>query len=95
MRRALNIIAGSSRDHRDRRVSASGSSPGRAIGHERVRQFALGVLKSHVHGKLSIGRIDGNLLTGTTIHDISITDSTRRPFLVADAVKARYSGRSR
>jgi translocation and assembly module TamB len=56
-----------------------------------VRKFALGVLESHVHGKLSIGRIDGNLLTGTTIHDISITDSTGAPFLVADAVKARYS----
>jgi translocation and assembly module TamB len=64
---------------------------GTSFGHERVRRFALNTLKSHVHGKISIGRIDGNLLTGTTIHDISITDSTGAPFLVADAVTAKYS----
>ncbi|HWE42978.1 MAG TPA: translocation/assembly module TamB domain-containing protein [Gemmatimonadaceae bacterium] len=91
MRRALRIIAGIVVAI----IAVAGVGvwvlTGTGYGHERVRKIALDVLKSHVHGRLSIGRIDGNLLTGTTIHDISITDSSGAPFLVADAVKARYS----
>jgi translocation and assembly module TamB len=91
MRRALNIIAGIVIAI----IAIIGIGvwvlTGTSYGHERVRRIALDALKSHVHGKLSIGRIDGNLLTGTTIHDISISDSSGAPFLVADAVKARYS----
>jgi len=91
MRRALNVIAGIVIAI----IAIVGVGvwvfTGTSYGHERVRKLALGVLKSHVHGKLSIGRIDGNLLSGTTIHDIAITDSTGAPFLVADAVKVRYS----
>ena len=64
---------------------------GTSFGHERVRRIALNTLKSSVHGKVSIGRIDGNLLTGTTMHDISITDSSGAPFIVADAITAKYS----
>ncbi len=64
---------------------------GSSYGHERVRRFVYNALQSNIHGKLSIGRMDGNLLTGTTIHDISITDSSGAPFLVADVVTAKYS----
>ena len=64
---------------------------GTSFGHERVRRIALNTLKSSAHGKVSIGRIDGNLLTGTTMHDISITDSSGAPFIVADAITAKYS----
>lgn len=91
MRRALNIIAGIVIAI----IVIVGLGvwvlTGTSYGHAKVRSIALNALKSHVHGKLSIGRIDGNLLTGTTIHDISISDSSGAPFLVADAVKARYS----
>jgi hypothetical protein len=91
MRRALNIIAGIVIAI----IVIVGVGiwvlTGTSYGHNKVRSMALDVLKSHVHGRLSIGKIDGNLLTGTTIHDISITDSTGAPFLVADAVKVRYS----
>jgi len=91
MRRALNIIAGIVIAI----IAIVGIGiwvlTGTSYGHNKVRSIALNVLKSHVHGRLSIGKIDGNLLTGTTIHDISITDSSGAPFLVADAVKVRYS----
>ena len=33
---------------------------------------------SMVHGNVTIGRLSGNLLTGMTVHDFSITDSQRR-----------------
>ena len=63
MRRALNIIAGIVIAV----IAIVGVGvwvlTGTSYGHERVRKLALDMLKSHVHGKLSIGRIDGNLLT--------------------------------
>ena len=59
-------------------------------GHERVRRFALGQLQSRVHGRVSIGRLSGNLLSGLTIHDLAISDSTGEPFLAAQEVSARY-----
>ena len=60
-------------------------------GHERVRRFALSQLQSHVHGRVSIGRLSGNLLTGLTVHDLAISDSTGEPFIAAQEVSARYA----
>lgn len=60
-------------------------------GHERVRRFALGQLQHMVHGRVSIGRLSGNLLTGLTVHDLAITDSSGAPFLAAQEVSARYA----
>ena len=60
-------------------------------GHERVRGFALSQLQSHVHGRVSIGRLSGNLLTGLTVHDLAISDSSGEPFIAAQEVSARYA----
>ena len=59
-------------------------------GRERVRRALLGFLAGHVKGRVSIGRVTGNLLTGVTVHDFAIRDSTGAPFLLADQVKASY-----
>ena len=63
---------------------------GTDFGRERIRRFALSTLKARVHGNVTLGRIEGNLLTGMVAHDISITDSAGNPFLVADEVRSRY-----
>ena len=60
-------------------------------GHERIRHFALSQLESRVHGRVSIGRLSGNLLTGLTIHDLAISDSSGEPFLAAQEASARYA----
>ena len=44
-------------------------------GQERVRRFVLDQMAGMVHGKVSIGRIRGNLLTGATIVRSCIRDS--------------------
>lgn len=60
-------------------------------GHERVRRIALSQLQSRIHGKATIGKISGNLLSGLTIHDFAISDSTGEPFIAAQEVSARYA----
>lgn len=60
-------------------------------GRERVRRVAMNVLQGKAHGIVRVGRVTGNLLTGATVHDLSITDSAGHPFLAADSVRARYS----
>ncbi|HKO14850.1 MAG TPA: hypothetical protein VJU87_01370, partial [Gemmatimonadaceae bacterium] len=60
-------------------------------GHERIRRLALGQFGHLVHGQLSIGRISGNLLTGMTLHDVSIRDSTGAPFVAAEEISAKYA----
>ncbi|MEO8562209.1 MAG: translocation/assembly module TamB domain-containing protein [bacterium] len=61
------------------------------FGRERVRRFALGTLGGATHGIVKIGGIRGNLLSGATLTDISITDSGGHPFLKADSLSGRYS----
>ena len=60
-------------------------------GHERVRRIALSQLQSRIHGKATIGKISGNLLSGLTIHDFAISDSAGEPFIAAQEVSARYA----
>ena len=64
----------------------SNSDPGRMF----VRKQLLSFLQEKAHGIVRIGRIEGNLLTGATIHDLSITDSAGVPFLAAEEIRARY-----
>lgn len=59
-------------------------------GRERVRRYALSFLEGHVKGRVSIGKVTGNLLSGITVHDFAIRDSAGAPFVVADAVTASY-----
>ena len=60
------------------------------FGRERVRKFALDALQGATHGIVRIGELHGNLLTGATLVDVSITDSAGRPFLAADSLSGRY-----
>ena len=59
-------------------------------GRERVRRLALSQLKGLVHGQVSVGRLSGSLLSGLTVHDLSIRDSAGMPFLAAQELSARY-----
>jgi autotransporter translocation and assembly factor TamB len=61
---------------------------GTDFGRERVRQFALGALNDAVNGTVRIGAIDGNLLGGITLTDVSIVDSAGAPFLSVERVTA-------
>jgi translocation and assembly module TamB len=60
-------------------------------GRERVRRFVLGQIQGAVHGRVTIGRVRGNLLTGATIDAFAITDTAGQPFIAAEQVSARYS----
>jgi len=59
-------------------------------GRERARRFAVNFLQGRVNGRVTIGRLSGNLLSGVTVHDFAIRDSAGAPFLVADAITASY-----
>ena len=61
------------------------------FGRERVRRIAVSAMNKSIHGVTRIGRIDGNLLRGITLHDLSITDSAGAPFFSSPLVQARYS----
>jgi translocation and assembly module TamB len=60
-------------------------------GREKVRQLAETALQDAAkRGVVRIGKVTGNLLTGFTISNFSIRDSTGAPFLVADSVSTNY-----
>lgn len=61
------------------------------FGRERVRRIAVSAMNKSIHGVTRVGRIDGNLLRGITLHDLSITDSAGAPFFSSPLVQARYS----
>lgn len=63
-------------------------------GRERVRRLALEQVAGSVNGRVRIGRISGNLLSGVTLDRVVITDSAGAPFLRADTVSLGYSLRS-
>jgi translocation and assembly module TamB len=60
-------------------------------GRERVRRYAQQALQSKAHGRVRIGKLTGNLLTGVTVHDFSITDSAGKPFIAVQSVTGTYS----
>ncbi len=59
-------------------------------GQQKVGNFALGTVASSINGKLSYGSVEGNPLSGLTLHDVALTDSAGRPFLKAGTLKASY-----
>ena len=59
-------------------------------GHDRMRQVALNALRGSIHGQVTIGSVSGNLLTGATLHDVAIRDSSGAPFLVVRELGAGY-----
>lgn len=63
-------------------------------GREQVRRRALEQVAGSVNGRVRIGRVSGNLLSGVTLDQVVITDSAGAPFLQADTVSVGYSLRS-
>ena len=60
-------------------------------GREQLRRRVVAALAGTVHGRFRLGRLDGNLLTGATVHDVAITDSAGAPFFAADSAHVRYA----
>ncbi len=60
-------------------------------GREQIRSRVIASLQSSVNGTVTLGRIDGSLLTGLQLHDLNITDSSGAPFVRVRAVRTGYS----
>ncbi|HET7374800.1 MAG TPA: hypothetical protein VFJ20_15535, partial [Gemmatimonadaceae bacterium] len=60
-------------------------------GRERTRRYAQNALNGMIHGRATIGRLSGNLLTGMTVHDLTITDSAGKPFVAVESFSADYA----
>src|SRR5215471_11259078 len=60
-------------------------------GRERVRRFAVNALGGMLDGQVKIGRLEGNLLSGVTVKDFTITDSAGKPFIAVESMSSRYS----
>jgi translocation and assembly module TamB len=63
-------------------------------GRERVRRFAVSTIQDMIDGEVRIGAVEGNLLRGVRLIDVSIVDADGRPFLAADAISAQIGGRA-
>ncbi len=60
-------------------------------GRERVRRYAQNAINGMIHGRATIGRLSGNLLTGMVVHDFAITDSAGKPFVAVESFTAKYN----
>jgi translocation and assembly module TamB len=61
-------------------------------GRERMRRVAQNFLQRQaVGGRVRIGKITGNLLTGMTVHDFVITDSVGKPFVAVKRITGEYT----
>ena len=60
-------------------------------GREQVRDIVLDQLEEVVDGRIEVGRLEGNLLRGVGLRDVSLVDDQGRPFLEAEEVWVRYS----
>ncbi|MGI8496370.1 MAG: translocation/assembly module TamB domain-containing protein [Gemmatimonadaceae bacterium] len=60
------------------------------LGRSKARSIVFNGLRGRAHGIIRMGQIEGNLLTGLTVHDLSIADSSGQPFLSAEQVTVHY-----
>jgi translocation and assembly module TamB len=60
-------------------------------GHERVRNVAVGGLEKIVHGRASIAKVSGGVLSNITLQHVVITDSAGAPFVSVDSITTSYS----
>jgi len=56
-----------------------------------VHRTALKALQSSVHGRVKLGALSGNLLSGATLDGLSITDSAGAPFLSVQRATVRWN----
>jgi translocation and assembly module TamB len=66
------------------------TNPGRDV----VRRQIVSILNDNSRGIVRIEGISGNLLSNIRLHGVSITDSARRPLLLADTIETRYGLRA-
>src|SRR4051812_4200506 len=60
-------------------------------GRERMRRYAQNFLQDQATGgRVHIGKITGNLLTGMTVHDFVITDTAGKPFIAVKRIIGEY-----
>ncbi len=59
-------------------------------GRERTRRYAEALLQKSVHGRVRIGKLSGNLLTGLVVEDFAITDSIGQPFIAIPRMRGDY-----
>ncbi|MDQ3518965.1 MAG: translocation/assembly module TamB domain-containing protein [Gemmatimonadota bacterium] len=59
-------------------------------GRERVRRYAVEQLNSEMSGSAIIGNLDGNLLLGFSLGDVTILDASRTPVFSASRISGRY-----
>lgn len=60
-------------------------------GREKLRTLVVNALNGTFAGRVSIGAIEGPIVTGATIRDIVITDSAGAPFLRVPLLRARWA----
>ena len=60
-------------------------------GQERVRTAAVNGLERIVHGRASISRVSGGMLSNITLEHVVITDSAGAPFVSVDSLTTNYS----
>ncbi len=60
-------------------------------GREKIRTQIVSALQGTANGNVSIGRLEGSVLTGLRLHDLTITDSTGAPFVSVREVRSGYS----
>jgi translocation and assembly module TamB len=59
-------------------------------GREQVRRRLVSFIEDQGTGRVSIGRVTGNLRQGISLHDVTITDSAGQPFIAAKEITAKY-----
>ena len=91
MKRPLKIAAGIAVMLVVLVISAAYTVTSTDWGREQVRTRVVAALNGAAHGIVKIGRIDGNLLHGIILHDVSITDSAGNPFVKVKEVHSAYS----
>jgi translocation and assembly module TamB len=62
-------------------------------GRERLRDFALGRLKSAVHGTLYVGRVGGSIIGDITIDTLELRDERDSVFFAAGGIEVGYDPR--
>jgi hypothetical protein len=60
-------------------------------GNERVRRVLVSQVNGRLTGRLAIGSLRGNLLSGATLTDVALVDSVRQPVFTARRVQVRYA----
>jgi hypothetical protein len=60
-------------------------------GRSQVRTRALSALRNATHGRVEMGRLQGNLLRGLTVDGLVITDSSGAPFVSAREAHIAYA----